>query len=48
MCSPCVRGLLCCQSHALRCSGGDTPLKRAIDNDNSDVAAFLRSAGAPE
>jgi hypothetical protein len=35
-------------THALRCSNGRTPLKTAIALDNSDVVAFLRSAGAPE
>jgi hypothetical protein len=35
-------------THVLRCSFGDTPLKMAIDKNKSDVAAFLRSFGAPE
>ena len=34
-------------SHSLRCSSGRTPLKIAIDNNNSDVVAYLRSIGAP-
>jgi hypothetical protein len=34
-------------SHSLRCSLGRTPLKIAIDNNNSDVVAYLRSIGAP-
>jgi hypothetical protein len=48
MCPPCARALLCSQPHALPCSNGRTPLKLAIDENKSDVAAFLRSAGAPE
>jgi hypothetical protein len=41
--------LSCCsQINALPCSGGNTPLKRAIYFNYPDVAAFLRSVGAPE
>jgi hypothetical protein len=35
-------------THPLRCSRGRTPLKVAITSNKSDVAAFLRSVGAPE
>jgi hypothetical protein len=37
-------------THSLRCSGGDTALKWAIDaieNKKADAAAYLRSIGAP-
>ena len=36
------------RSHALRCSSGRTALKCAIDNNEADVVAYLRSIGAPE
>jgi hypothetical protein len=42
------RALLLCQPHARRCSDGSTPLTISIDNYRFDVAAFLRSVGAPE
>jgi ankyrin repeat protein len=32
----------------LRCSVGDTALKLAIHNNKADVAAYLRSIGAPQ
>ena len=35
-------------THALRCRDGDTPLQWAINNNASDVAAYLRSVGAPQ
>jgi hypothetical protein len=35
-------------THAPLCSKGTTPLKRAIDENNPDAIAFLRSVGAPE
>ena len=35
-------------THAPSCSRGNTPLKRAIDCNEPDVIAFLRSVGAPE
>jgi hypothetical protein len=34
-------------THAPPCSQGKTPLKVAIDCNNPDVVAFLRSDGAP-
>jgi hypothetical protein len=34
--------------HSLRFSGGETALKLAIDYNQSDVAAYLRSIGARE
>jgi ankyrin repeat protein len=36
------------QSHPLACSSGDTALKWAMDNNKSDVVAFLRGIGAPQ
>ena len=51
-CGECARRarVRCCAAkpHALPCSDGKTPLKMAVDENESDVAAFLRSAGAPE
>jgi hypothetical protein len=35
-------------THSLRCSGGSTALKCAIENNKADAAAYLRSIGAPE
>jgi hypothetical protein len=35
-------------THSLRCSHGDTALKLAIDRNKADVAAYLRSIGAPK
>jgi ankyrin repeat protein len=35
-------------THYLPCSFGYTALKLAIHNNNDDVAAYLRSIGAPE
>ena len=35
-------------THSLRCSNGKTALKYAIDNNEADVVAYLRSIGAPE
>ena len=36
------------QSHPLACSSGKTALKWAMDQNKSDVVAFLRGIGAPE
>jgi ankyrin repeat protein len=36
------------QSHPLACSDGWTALKYAMDNNKSDVVAFLRGIGAPQ
>ncbi len=36
------------QTHPLSCSDGDTALKWAMDNDESDGVAFLRGIGAPQ
>ena len=36
------------QSHPLACSGGITALKWAMNNNKSDVVAFLRGIGAPQ
>jgi hypothetical protein len=38
--------MMLCATHAPPCSMGDTPLKVAIDCNNLDVIAFLRSDGA--
>jgi hypothetical protein len=35
-------------THSLRCSTGYTALNWAIVNNKADVAAYLRSIGAPE
>jgi hypothetical protein len=35
-------------THSLRCSNGETALKYAIDRNKADVAAYLRSIGAPQ
>jgi hypothetical protein len=35
-------------THAPSCSIGMTALKWAMDRNNADVIAFLRSIGAPE
>ena len=35
-------------THSLRCSQGTSALKYAIDWKRADVAAYLRSIGAPE
>jgi hypothetical protein len=35
-------------THYLPCSCGHTALKYAIDSDKADVAAYLRSIGAPQ
>ena len=35
-------------THSLPCSQGHTPLWAAIDENNSEVADYLRSIGAPE
>jgi hypothetical protein len=35
-------------SHPPACSDGETPLKRAIDNHQTDVVALLRSVGASQ
>jgi hypothetical protein len=35
-------------THYLPCSWGNTALKYAIDFNKADVAAYLRSIGAPE
>jgi hypothetical protein len=35
-------------THSLRCSDGKTALKNAIDENKADVAAYLRSIGAPQ
>jgi hypothetical protein len=35
-------------THSLRCSNGWTALKYAIDFMQADVAAYLRSIGAPQ
>jgi hypothetical protein len=35
-------------THSLRCSSGKTALKYAIELNKADVAAYLRSIGAPE
>ncbi len=40
--------LLCSAAHPLRCSNGLTPLKLAIQEKKSDVAAYLRSVEAQE
>jgi hypothetical protein len=34
-------------AHLLHCSADRTPLKVAIESNKPDVAAFLRSIGAP-
>ena len=39
------RGL---KPHSLRCRDGKTALQHAIEQNKSDVAAYLRSIGAPE
>ena len=44
--SPCALAFCSSQTHALRCSGGRTPLKCAIDWYTPDVAAYLRSVAA--
>jgi hypothetical protein len=35
-------------THSLPCSDGKTALKYAIDYNKADVAAYLRSIGAPQ
>ena len=35
-------------THAPSCSGGKTALKWAMNMNQADVIAFLRSVGAPE
>ncbi len=35
-------------THSLRCSEGHTALQYAINNKRADVAAYLRSIGAPQ
>jgi hypothetical protein len=35
-------------THSLPCSDGETALKNAIDQNKADVAAYLRSIGAPQ
>ena len=35
-------------THYLPCSYGNTALKWAIDQNQADVIAYLRSIGAPE
>jgi hypothetical protein len=35
-------------THYLPCSDGETALQAAIDFNKADVAAYLRSIGAPE
>ena len=35
-------------THAPSCSGGKTALKFAMERNEADVIAFLRSVGAPE
>jgi hypothetical protein len=35
-------------TYAHPCSGGRTPLHKAIDGNHSDVVEFLRSVGAAE
>jgi hypothetical protein len=35
-------------AHYLPCSNDHTALKLAIDGNKADVAAYLRSIGAPE
>jgi hypothetical protein len=44
---------LCCiilmlATHPPACSGGNTPLKLAIDENKPDVVALLRSVGASQ
>ena len=45
--------ILCCiilmiATHPPACSDGETPLKRAIDRNNREVVALLRSVGASQ
>jgi hypothetical protein len=35
-------------THSLRCRFGNTALKCAIRENKADIAAYLRSIGAPE
>jgi hypothetical protein len=35
-------------THSLRCSEGKTALKLAIEENEADAAAYLRSIGAPQ
>jgi hypothetical protein len=35
-------------THSLRCSNGNAALKYAIHCNKADVAAYLRSIGAPQ
>ena len=35
-------------THPPACSGGDTPLKMAIDENKRDVVALLRRVGASQ
>jgi hypothetical protein len=35
-------------THSLPCSGGKTALKCAIDQNEADAVAYLRSIGAPK
>ncbi len=44
---PLQRALSSLPSHSLSCRGGVTPLTRAINENESDVVAYLRSIGAP-